>query len=478
MDRILAIFAWVVITGVVSLIVLAPFVVDSSDPGEAEIGETLSEEADIGGTQADDAGERMISPQDEMLGKVVVSFKVLLSSPEWRPMIQQEIAPLEDGTPGQRLGWVIIQGALNGMPKGLEELDRFADSDTVESEEPLPHAEVELVRAAMEAGQEGGTPLTASQVEALEQRLGVFGEIAVGFSDPVVQARLEKSATRGGITMVAAGGLFVLGGLVGFVLLVIFLILALTQRMKSRFVPAVRSGVYAETFAVWLLLFLALQFLVGALGYVHPGFTHPLAMSILVFFLSLGALAWPVIRGRTWSEVRKDIGWTMGGNPIAEVCAGLGTWTMALPFMGVGLILTFVLTLLVQYMTGTTPEPSHPIQEQVMSAGGLALFSLFFVACIAAPVVEETVFRGILYQHLRSGTLRAPTWVSILVAVAVSSFIFAAIHPQGLVFIPPLGGLAAGFCIGREWRGSLIAPMVAHGFSNAVVLSVNVALFS
>jgi membrane protease YdiL (CAAX protease family) len=55
--------------------------------------------------------------------------------------------------------------------------------------------------------------------------------------------------------------------------------------------------------------------------------------------------------------------------------------------------------------------------------------------------------------------------------------IFAAIHPQGLLFVPALGGLAVGFCLYREMRGSLIAPMVAHGINNAFTLALGLMLF-
>jgi membrane protease YdiL (CAAX protease family) len=47
--------------------------------------------------------------------------------------------------------------------------------------------------------------------------------------------------------------------------------------------------------------------------------------------------------------------------------------------------------------------------------------------------------------------------------------IFAAIHPQGLLFIPVLGALACGFSLAREWRGSLIPCIVAHGVNNFAV---------
>ena len=65
---------------------------------------------------------------------------------------------------------------------------------------------------------------------------------------------------------------------------------------------------------------------------------------------------------------------------------------------------------------------------------------------------------------------------SALVAALVSSFIFAVVHPQGVLFVPALGGLAVGFCIFRELRGSLIAPMVAHGINNAVTLTIGLWL--
>jgi membrane protease YdiL (CAAX protease family) len=73
---------------------------------------------------------------------------------------------------------------------------------------------------------------------------------------------------------------------------------------------------------------------------------------------------------------------------------------------------------------------------------------------------------------------RWATPIAIVLSALISSVIFAAIHPQGFVFIPPLAGLAIGFCVARELRGSLVAPMVAHGFSNALVMTINVVLFA
>ena len=103
---------------------------------------------------------------------------------------------------------------------------------------------------------------------------------------------------------------------------------------------------------------------------------------------------------------------------------------------------------------------------------------IFLLATIAAPIVEEIMFRGVLFSHLR-GAMRA--WhasVGIVLAALISSVIFAAIHPQGLIFIPPLAGLGIGFCLCREWSGSLVPAMVAHAVSNGLVLSLSLLLFS
>ena len=86
------------------------------------------------------------------------------------------------------------------------------------------------------------------------------------------------------------------------------------------------------------------------------------------------------------------------------------------------------------------------------------------------------MFRGVLYRYLREVSDRCGFFLSFLFSALVSSFIFAAIHPQGISFIPVLGALAVAFCIGREWRGSLIAPIVAHGINNLVTVTLGMLL--
>jgi membrane protease YdiL (CAAX protease family) len=97
---------------------------------------------------------------------------------------------------------------------------------------------------------------------------------------------------------------------------------------------------------------------------------------------------------------------------------------------------------------------------------------VLLLAAVIAPIVEETMFRGVLYRHLREMTGRLGGALSFFISAVVASFIFAAIHPQGWLGIPPLMGIAIGLSIAREWRGSLIPSMVAHGVNNGLVMAI------
>ena len=112
---------------------------------------------------------------------------------------------------------------------------------------------------------------------------------------------------------------------------------------------------------------------------------------------------------------------------------------------------------------------SHPIQEYVSNADGYVVLWVILSACVAAPIVEETVFRGILYRHLRDVTAHWRVTATVAFSSLVNAFIFAAIHPQGVMWIPVLGSLAVGFSLMREWRRSLYPSMIMHAIHNGLV---------
>jgi len=57
-----------------------------------------------------------------------------------------------------------------------------------------------------------------------------------------------------------------------------------------------------------------------------------------------------------------------------------------------------------------------------------------------------------------------------IVSALIGGFIFAIIHPQGWLAAPALTAMGVGFAVIREWRDSLIAPMVAHAVNNGLIV--------
>jgi membrane protease YdiL (CAAX protease family) len=243
------------------------------------------------------------------------------------------------------------------------------------------------------------------------------------------------------------------------------------------------GGIYAETFALWLVLYVALNLLLHQLhlaehGILWVGLPGP---------VSLLALAWPVWRGCSWQQVRREIGLIAGPQPRYTPALGLLTYAMALPLVVVGMLAMVLLMRIQNAATGAAapglpPDPgdaaSHPIVDALISGNGWQRLQLFILACIIAPVMEETMFRGVLYRHLREATGRLSTATSALLSATVVSFLFAVIHPQGFLAIPVLMALAYAFTLAREWRGTLLPAMIAHGVNNGVAFTIFLLLMS
>jgi membrane protease YdiL (CAAX protease family) len=102
------------------------------------------------------------------------------------------------------------------------------------------------------------------------------------------------------------------------------------------------------------------------------------------------------------------------------------------------------------------------------SAQGLAASAWIPVlAIVAAPVFEEFVFRGLIFGGLRRSLGAAP-------AIAASAAVFAIVHPPASMIPVFLLGLWAALAYDRSKM--LLAPMIAHGIYNAVVLAYQVRM--
>ena len=190
----------------------------------------------------------------------------------------------------------------------------------------------------------------------------------------------------------------------------------------------------------------------------------PLSYAWLLTPLVVFAVCWPALNGRPWAEVRLALGWHAGGGWAKEVLCGFAGYLAFLPIMALGLLLT---SYLAQF---SDRVPGHPLLNEI-TGDPRKLLGVFALACIFAPIVEETLFRGAFFHHLRG---RWPWWVS----APIVSVIFAIIHPQGLLGLPILILIALMLAALREWRGSLIASATAHAINNGVALTLVFALLA
>ncbi len=439
-------FSWLVILATIVLVVFGAALLASDGP---------------------ETGTPRIGVQQELMGQLVVGFSQV--DPAYA---KQNAAALEKGSPLDQVAYAILIAAIDGPDAGDQALPVIgaADDPLVEESVPLVRKAFAAMRDAAEESPTATSRLTEFDRESLVEELGWFGELASALSDPPALRRIQESAlVTMAILFAFVGGMIVVGGL-GFIGLVVLIVMMASGNRSWRVLPTTSHAVYAETFAIWLVGFSLAGLAAAAVAPEDFRF----AAGFLVFLGSLIVLIWPVLRGVPWSQVRADIGLTRFS--MLDIPCGFATYAMSLPFLGVGVMITLFLQLVVTAADVDVSPPSHPAQDAMSGASGMLLVQLFLVAVVAAPLVEEILFRGVLYAHLRGATRTWQRFFSIAFAAVVSAAVFAIIHPQGPIFAPVLAGLAVGFCVGREWRGSIYASIVAHAVNNAIVLSLSVLL--
>ncbi|MGH2410358.1 MAG: lysostaphin resistance A-like protein, partial [Chloroflexota bacterium] len=180
------------------------------------------------------------------------------------------------------------------------------------------------------------------------------------------------------------------------------------------------------------------------------------AIVLLGFYLFLLWLIWMLIVKRYRSDWRalglRAVGWQwVAGVPL--VFAFL-TFMWVIMYRG----MVAVLGPTVQWpkvLTSTTVDSVHqPVLDVVIILTGVVL----------TPLVEELLFRGVLYQALRR-TMPMGT------AALIGSMIFAGMHFTLALFIPltVMGYVLAWL---YERSGSLIPGMLVHACNNGIILVI------
>lgn len=452
---------------------------------------------------AEDAAQLLVRLQ----GRYLVGAGALV--PDKSKLVEQARA-LDAGPVSQRLRYVALVGELEGPEaarKALGDLTKGPDRTSMTAEERRVALALRRLYRDYARGKLDAPTLKEADRELLRSRLGWFGELALtpaGGPDPAAREQLLGAAHRTAATIivavVGAAGL----GVLGIIGLTLFLILFASGQIRGGLGGALpHGGVYAEAFAAWMLLYLVFS-IIAESALEGPG---RLAVQGVAMLLSLVAVGWPVVRGVPWDEVRRDVGLTWGRQPGLEPVLGVVGYVLTVPVLAVGLCVTLVLMHVAAAETDaeanadrpaavenkdagarperdakpvaaekagdvTPPIPTHPILGSVPGGGWWNRLLILLLACVAAPIVEETMFRGLLYRQLRSSTGLWPRWLGVAFSATVVSFLFAIVHPQGPLAVPALMSLAYGLVALREWRGTLVPGIVMHALNNGLLMAL------
>ncbi len=277
-------------------------------------------------------------------------------------------------------------------------------------------------------------------------------------------------------------------GLLGVGLLVA--LLARSSEAKSSFWPTLRetvplperrlrAGDLMGVFVLYLLMPQVIGWLLGGVGIHHvfyfrgliaPYRPHLVALpatdriAVLVVLSAcdyLLAAAIPIgvliaIAAKKRASITEELGFNthrLGWNLLY----GVGGYAIALPIFFLAALLGLVIP---------GPTPSNPAIPLEASAGTLWVQLLLAgLATIAAPFVEEFLFRGVFYNAAK---LKVGVWPAII----LTGLIFGFVHPVGLGAMLPLAVLGGVFAWMAETRKSLVPSMLGHFLQNSMATAM------
>ncbi len=317
----------------------------------------------------------------------------------------------------------------------------------------MPDAETQLQK-----GLEGWFRYTAlERLYSLQQRTEALSALRAAEA-AIAQGTLVKLALVGTVP--------VLGAIAGAGLLIFLIAQRLTQGKRS--ILALNGEIPWEVPWNWEIIWQVLIvgfFMAGQVvaplivGVLSPGLAAfgPRSKAIYAFTYyllmagsGLAVLYWSI---RKWFPLPKD--WFQYRMADRWALWGLGGYLVALPLMiGVSLV---------NQQIWQGQGGSNPLLQIVLEEGDAVSLGLFlFTAAVAAPIFEETLFRGFLLPSLTR-------YVPVGGAIALSSLLFAVAH-LSLSEVIPLTTLGAVLGIVYTRSRNLLAPILLHSLWNAITM--------
>ena len=179
-----------------------------------------------------------------------------------------------------------------------------------------------------------------------------------------------------------------------------------------------------------------------------PG--HPLAATMeIIFYGAAGAFAWQRLRTGGRSVFR-----ALTASDARTIVIG----AVALLLVKIATGIALVATNNGQHVQSGFDNFNVVTKQPEMTALAIALTIVAMVGI--GPVVEEIVFRGLLFGALAPRT-------GVLLGAAISALIFAAVHGDAVLF-PTLAALGLINALSYAATGNLWVPITLHALNNAL----------
>ena len=235
-----------------------------------------------------------------------------------------------------------------------------------------------------------------------------------------------------------------------------------------------RMIAFVVYFASFLLIAWPLRFLSPLLAHLSDRMALRVTIAIeIAAYMPITAITLLALKRIAESEQRRRITWRETLSAIGLRSDGLGRDTLTA-------VVTYTMTMPVLLLAAQVSSellrnfhtPVHPVDLIILNTqDGFTRMLVLLQAAVGAPIVEELMFRGLLFQGLRE---RWGVWL----AAILSSAVFALSHntlPGGFLQLWTLGFVFAMVC---HRNRSIFPNVLMHAIHNGLVSLVMFAVFS
>lgn len=135
--------------------------------------------------------------------------------------------------------------------------------------------------------------------------------------------------------------------------------------------------------------------------------------------------------------------------------------------LGIMYLISYLANILIVLFLGTTDSATNQLLFESLIENNFIFMAI--QAIVFAPIVEELIFRGLIFRTFRQ--------YNIYLGHFISAFCFGFIHIyQGLfagdmtqlIYLLSYGGMGFAFSLVYEKRKTIVAPMIVHMLNNLI----------